>query len=215
MSHEPDRIFKYNNTAMFLQLFGLIALIVKIILLSTLYSSLIFAVLFLLSKKKKIPWLEKRMKRKLRNWLLLHFLISVSLFLFSFSYWQNTGLGENPQLPIGYGQVIYGPDFAWTTFYPDLEKTAPNQDGLQIENFIVQNGMLCAEVAQHVSNSLPYNFIVCDLRARTDTTFLSEADYAEYATAKGLPMKKEFYDFKKHFQEYFDKQPVWKRWLLP
>jgi len=200
---------------MFLQLFDFIALILKIVLLAALYSTAIVGILFLCLRKKKNHWVQNVMERKWWTWLLLHVFISISLYLFPVSYWQNTGFGDNPQLPIGYGQLIYSPDFAWTSFYPDLDKTELNKDELEIKNFIVQNGNLCAEVSHQSSDSPPYDFIVCDLKARTNITFMPEADYTAYATAKGLPMKKGFYDFKQHLQEYFDKRSQWRRWLLP
>lgn len=64
------------------------------------------------------------------------------LFPYSFSYSQNTGLGENPSIPIGYGQRIYSPYLEWTVFYPDQNKDELNKDELQIENFIVKDNIL-------------------------------------------------------------------------
>ena len=200
---------------MILQWFDLLALIIRIILLSTIYSSIILLLLFLISKKAQNKWLVKRMDYKLRNWLFLHLIISVFLVYYSFSYWQNTGLGENPSLPIGYSQRIYSPDFAWTDFYPDLQKTALNKDELQMGNFIIKDNILCAEVSHQNTNSPNYDFIVCDLSSRKNETFLTEKDYNEYAKLKGLPKTIEFYDFKTHYNEYFDNQPKWKKWLLP
>jgi hypothetical protein len=155
------------------------------------------------------------MNHKFRNWLLLHFIISVCLFFYSFSYWQDTGLGENPSIPIGYGQRIYSPDFAWIDFYPDLNKTELNKDKLQIDNFIIKDNVLCAKVSHQQSNSPNYDFIVCDLPSKTNKTFMSENEYLGYANEKGLPKPNKFYDFKTHYQEYFDGQPKWKKWLLP
>lgn len=200
---------------MIMQWVDLTFIIIRIILLSTVYASIILLIVYIISRKTQNQWLRNRMNHKFRNWLLLHFLISVCLFLYSFSYWQYTGLGENPSIPIGYGQRIYSPDFAWTDFYPDLNKTELNKDELQIENFIVKDNILCAKVSHQQSNSPKYDFIICDLPNRTNQTFLTEAEYTAYAKTKGLPMKGEFYDFRTHFQEYFDKQPKWKKWLLP
>lgn len=200
---------------MIMQWVDLTFIIIRIILLSTVYASIILLIVYIISRKTQNQWLRNRMNHKFRNWLLLHFLISVCLFLYSFSYWQYTGLGENPSIPIGYGQRIYSPDFAWTDFYPDLNKTELNKDELQIENFIVKDNILCAKVSHQQSNSPKYDFIICDLPNRTNQTFLTEVEYTAYAKTKGLPMKSEFYDFRTHFQEYFDKQPKWKKWLLP
>lgn len=200
---------------MIMQWFDLAFRILKIILLSTVYASIILLFSYLISKKTKNSWLTNRMNHKFRNWLLLHLIISICLFGYSFSYWQDTGLGEAPSLPIGYGQRIYSPDFAWTDFYPDLNKTELNKDELQIENFIIKDSKLCAEVSHMRTNSPSYDFIVCDLPTKSNKTFLTEQDYTEFAKQNGLPLKGEFYDFKTHFQQYFDRQPKWKNWLLP
>jgi len=200
---------------MILQWFDFIALIIQVVILSTIYSSIILLILLFVSKRTKNIWLLKRMNYKLRNWLLLHLIISIFLFNYSFSYWQDTGLGENPSLPIGYGQRIYSPDFASTNFFPDLDNTEQNKDELVIGNFIIKDNILCAEISHQYSNSPIYDFIVCDLANRKSETFLTETDYNEHAKTMGLPKKNEFYDFKKHFKEYFDNQPTWRKWLLP
>lgn len=197
------------------QWIDLILRIVKIIILSTVYSTVIILILILVLKKTKNKWLEKRLNHKVRNWLLVHFLISLGLLVFSFSYWQDTGLGEAPQLPIGYGQIIYSPDFAWTEFYPDLEKTELNKDELQIGNFKIKNGFLCAEVSHQNTDSPNFDYIVYDLPKKTFVTFASETDYNEFAKKNQLPTKSELYDFKTHFTEYFNNKPEWQKWLLP
>jgi hypothetical protein len=198
-----------------MQWFELVFRIVKIILLSSVYAGVILFIIYLISKKTQNSWLLNRMLHKFKNWLLLHFIISIFLFFYSFSYWQDTGLGEAPSLPIGYGQRIYSPDFAWTDFYPDLNKTELNKDELQIGNFIIKDNKLCAEVSHQQSNSPTFDFIVCDLPSKTNKTFLTESEYTEYAKQNGLPLKNEFYDFKTHLQQYYNRKPKWKKWLLP
>jgi len=200
---------------MIMQWFDLAFRIIKIILLSSVYASLVLLIFYLISKGIQNKWLTNRMNHKFRNWLLLHLAISIFLFFYSFSYWQDTGLGEAPSLPIGYGQRIYSPDFAWTDFYPDLNKTEPNKDELQIENFIIKDNKLCAEVSHRQTNSPVYDFIVYDLPNKTSKTFPTESEYTEYAKQNGLPVRSEFYDFKTHLQQYYDRQPTWKKWLLP
>jgi len=200
---------------MIMQLFDLAFRIIKIILLSSFYASFILLIFYLISKKTQNIWLQNRMNHKFKNWLFLHFFISIFLFIYSFSYWQDTGLGEAPSLPIGYGQRIHSPDFAWTAFYPDLNKTELNKDELIIENFIIKDNKLCAEVSHHQSNSPKFDFIVCDLPSGTNKTFVTESEYTEYAKQNGLPLKNKFYNFKTHFQQYFDKKPKWEKWLLP
>lgn len=200
---------------MFLQWLDLFVRIIKTIILSGVYTTLIFVALIFVLKKSKNKWLENRMNHKIKNWLLIHFLISLGLFTFSFSYWQDTGLGDAPQLPIGYGQIIYSPDFAWTEFYPNLDKTELNKDELQIGNFKVKDNFLCAEVSHQNTDTPTFDFIIYDLPKKTLITFTNEIDYNEFVKKNNLPFKSELYDFKTNFKDFFDNKPKWQKWLLP
>jgi hypothetical protein len=194
-------------------LFELLIIIVKVFILSTIYASVLFLILFVLSKNTKYSGLKKVLK--LRFWLLAHFLISVFLFGFSFTYWQDTGLGDNSKIPVGYGQTIQSEDFEWTFFYPDLDKQEPNQDELIIENYQITDSLLCAEVSHQNTNSPKYDFIVYGLKNKSLKTFDSEKEYSNYATEQSLPQITEFYEFAKHYEEYLKNRPKWKVWLLP
>lgn len=168
----------------------LLLLIVKIIVLSTIYVSVLFLVVFVLSRTIKITWMKGVLK--MRFWLLAHFLISALLFAFSFTYWQDTGFGDNSKIPVGYGQTIQSEDFAWTYFYPDPDKTEPNQDELIIGNYKIAGSFLCAEVSHQNTDSPNYNFIVYDLKNGSSKPFDSEPEYSQYATEHSLPQVKEF-----------------------
>src|SRR4051812_30249880 len=101
-----------------LELIELLLIVAKIIVLSAAYATLVSLIVFLLSRTTNIVWTKRRMTRKLRFWLLTHFIISVLLFITAFSYWQDTGIGDNSKIPVGYGKTIQSEDFAWTYFYP-------------------------------------------------------------------------------------------------
>src|SRR5436190_21231484 len=125
----------------------LIIIIIKTIVLSTIYSTIILLFLMLTAKLTDNIWLKNLVRWKFRFWLLTHFVISVGLFFFSFTYGQDTGIGDNSRIPIGYGQTIQNEDFQWTYFYPDLNKTEPNKDELVITNYIITDNKICAEVS--------------------------------------------------------------------
>lgn len=195
-------------------MFELFLVIVNIIVLSTIYSTLLLLIIFILSKTTNIQWTKRVLK--IRFWLLTHLIISVLLFVLSFSYWQDTGLGDNSKIPVGYGQTIHSEDFAWTYFYPDLDKTEPNQDELIIGNYKIADHFLCAEVShQYTNNSPSYDYIVYDLKNKSMQTFFSKEEYENYALKNSLPMTKDLYDFRQHYHEYLDNRPKWKTWLLP
>jgi hypothetical protein len=193
----------------------LLFLFVKIIILSAIYATLLLLLAFLLSKAINTRWTKWILVKRSGFWLLSHFVISVFLFAFSFSYWQDTGLGDNSKIPVGYGQTIQSEDFASTYFYPDPDKTEPNKDELIIENYIIAGPFLCALVSHQNTHSPDYDFIIYDLEKRSLKTFNNEQEYSSYAAQHSLPQKTEFYDFRKHYQEYLENKPKWKRWLLP
>jgi hypothetical protein len=135
--------------------------------------------------------------------------------MFSFSYWQDAGLGESPQLPIGYRQVVYCPDFAQTLFFPDLNKQEWNKDELRITDYKVDNDFLCAKVSHFATDSFLFDFIAYDLPQKKLTTFATEKEYLAFAKSNQLALPSEFYDFTKHYEEFFAKKPKWQKWLLP
>jgi len=193
----------------------LFIVIFKTIVLSTIYTTIILLILKLAGRNSENNFLKKLQKRKLRFWLLTHFLISVALFSFSFTYWQDTGLGDNSKIPIGYGQTIQNEDFEWTYFYPDLTKTEPNKDEFVILDYVIESDKICAEVSHENTISPKYDYIVYDLKTKTLTTIKTEDEYLEYARKNNLPLNSTFYNFEKHFYEFLNARPFWNRWLVP
>lgn len=200
---------------MFTAVLELIFIIFKIMLLSAVYASFVLLITYLISVKSEKNTLKTIMKKKMKFWLTIHFIISLALFSYKFTYWQNTGLGENSIIPIGYNQTIQNEDLESTYFYPDSEKTDPNQDGIEIENYIVKNEYLCAEVSHKNSITEKFDYLVYNLEEKKLAKFKKESDYQTYANAKKLPRKIEFYSFEKHYYEFIDNKPKWSWWLLP
>ena len=200
---------------MIFQWFDLFGRIFSTFVLSTIYSTIIFIILYIVYRRTKKPILRTIFSKGILYYILLHFLIGLALISNSFSYWEDTGLGEAPQLPIGYKQIIYSPDFARTTFFPDLTKTELNKDELHIDDFIIKNNSLCAKVSHKNSDSPDYDYIVCDLAKRKNKTIISKEDYLKFAVEKDLPSPETFYDFKTHLNEYHTNRPKWKKLLLP
>jgi hypothetical protein len=164
-------------------------------------------------RRSKNNVIKKLSNQKTKLWLFTHFIISVFLFQYRFTYLRDTGLGEHSTLPIGYDQTIENDDGEMTYFYPDLNKTEINKDEIFIKNFILRNGNLCAEISD--SNKTDSVFIVYDLKSKTLKTFQNEKDYTIYAQENKLPDTNEFYDFGKHYYGYVESFPKWKKWLLP
>lgn len=196
--------------------FELLLIIINIIVLSTVYATLLLLIVFILSRTTNIQWAKRILTKKIRFWLFTHFIISVLLFITAFLYWQDTGIGDNSKIPVGYGQTIQSEDFAWTYFYPDPDKTEPNQDEFIIGNYKIADPFLCAEVSHQYTNNNPsYDYIVYNLKNKSMQTFFSKEEYENYALKNSLPMTKDFYDFREHYHEYLNNRPKWKTWLLP
>jgi energy-coupling factor transporter transmembrane protein EcfT len=198
-----------------MEMLELLLIVVKIIILSSIYATVILLIVLFLSKTIKLTWTKKFVDRKLRFWLLTHLIVSVLLFVTAFSYWQDTGIGDNSKIPVGYGQTIQSEDFEWTYFYPDPDKTEPNKDELIIGNYKIIDRFLCAEVSHQNTNSPSFDYIVYDLKNKSLKTFNSKQEYSSYASKNVLPQAKDFYDFRKHYHEYLNNRPKWKTWLLP
>ena len=145
----------------------LLLIIVKIIILSTIYATLVLLTVFVLSKVTNIQWTKKRMAKKVRFWLLTHFIISVLLFALSFSYWQDTGIGDNSKIPAGYGQTIQSEDFAWTYFYPDPDKTEANRDELIIGKYKIADPFFVQKFLMKIQTVrvIPTSFMTLKIKA--------------------------------------------------
>ena len=193
----------------------LILIIIRTIILSTIYSTIVLLILVLIAKYTDNNWAKKRITRKFRFWLLTHFLISIILLFSSLFYFHDTGIGDNSIVPIGYGQTIQNEDFVMTYFYPDLTKTDPNKDAIDITNYIIAKNKICAEISNENTESPKYDFIVYDLPTKKLLTFEKETEYTNFAIKNNLPLKTEFYNFEKHYQEYLSNKPFWKTWLIP
>ena len=128
-------------------IFELLLMIFRTIILSTIYSTIILLLIILIAKYSGNNWANKKVKRKFRFWLTTHFTVSVFLLSGSFFYFHDTGIGDNSIVPIGFGQSIQSEDFQTTYFYPDLTKTDPNKDAIDITNYIIAENKICAEVS--------------------------------------------------------------------
>jgi hypothetical protein len=193
----------------------LLFLILKTIVLSTIYSSIILLTLILFFRIKDSSILLYILNQKLKFWLGTHFIISLGLFIFSFTYSQDTGLGDNSKIPIGFGQSIHNEDFQWTYFFPDLSKTEQNKDELEILNFKIVSNKICAEVSHENTLSPNFDFVVFDLPTQTLKTFRDEVEYNTYANTNNLPLKREFINFETQLKEYLENRPFWRTWLIP
>ncbi len=174
----------------------------KIALLATAYATLTFFFLYIIVKKIDVRLIKKWMVNKFRTWCLIEFIYSVALFIFSFTYWGNHGLGDSSRVPVGFGQAIHNGDGDWTYFYPDQQKPFEQK---RISNFLISKGKLLAEKGNG-------EFLIYDLQSSELIELENSKDYHKYALEKGLPTSNYFKDFFSHYKSYWN---GWRLYLLP
>src|ERR1700759_794441 len=112
-------------------LFHLIFELFKIAILSTVYSGGVLLVLRVIKHLNNTTYLDGiRFKR-------LYFSIYGILFVFSFTYFGDHGLGDEACLPLGHFEVMNSTD-GYAYFTP-----AGTSEQISVDSFKVANGALC------------------------------------------------------------------------
>jgi hypothetical protein len=184
----------------------LLFILLKAIVLSVVYATIILLFATILLRKKII--------KKTKMWLRTHLIIFIML-LGNAYFFHDTGIGDNSRIPIGYGQAIQNEDFVMTYFFPDLNKIDPNKDAIGISKYVIINNKICAQTSSDNSDTTTFDFFVYDLPLAQLSTFDKEEDYNHFAKTNKLPPIVEFFTFDKHFQDFIDSRPMWRRWLVP
>ena len=95
-------------------LFHFIFQLIKIGILASVYSFILIGILLIVGKFKPNEFLKRVKSEKKKYWFSFGFLISIGLFIFSFTYWGNHGLGDGPMIPIGHWETIENTN--WTEY---------------------------------------------------------------------------------------------------
>lgn len=187
-------------------LFGLAFEFIKISILSTIYSLLVLFLGRLTKFIKRNNILYRATKSVIRFCLIVGPFIFIGLCAFSFTYYGNHGLGDSVRIPVGHGQVINNVDDRFTWF-----DTA--SDGqVAISNYIVRENKIFANGVNEDENPSDSLYIVYDLVIKKLIRFKTKQQYSDYAEKNNYPSINEFYDFGKHYDEYWN---GWRFWLLP
>jgi len=182
-------------------LIGLIALTIKITILATVYATLTLVVLYLISKTTRKIWLARLMGNKLLFWFCTGFIFTVALFIYAFSYWGYSGLGDYSCIPIGNGFVVSSIDALENSWFePDKEKYSRQAD---IINFAIKKNTLCGEFTGFNSDDCKNCFIVFNAKTERMDEFRSPEEYSSFATKNDLPQHKEFKTFIENYREHW------------
>ncbi|PIE51048.1 MAG: hypothetical protein CSA38_00090 [Flavobacteriales bacterium] len=190
-------------------LFHFVFQLFKIGILSLVYYSIIMLILIVIQKVNPNLFLNqlKSKKKKYRPYLFAT--CYLLLLIFSFTYWGNHGLGDNPKIPIGHWKTLKNTN--WTEYaYLDSHKTS---EGIHIETtqFKVTDDKLCGNLKSWFYD-FRNNFFILDLKTDELIEFQSETEYNQYATKNQLPKSSELLNFEENYKAHWSGIRFW---LLP
>jgi energy-coupling factor transporter transmembrane protein EcfT len=181
-------------------LFHFIFQLIKIGILASIYSFILIGILLIIGKFKPTEFIKRVKTEKKKYWFSFGFLISIGLFIFSFTYWGNHGLGDGPMIPIGHWETIENTN--WTEYgYLKEQKTS---DGIDIETtqFKVANNKLCGNLKSWFYD-FENTYFVLDLKTDEMTEFKTESEFNEYAENNKLPNSNELLSFEENYRNHW------------
>lgn len=178
-------------------LFHFIFEIVKISFQASIYAVILLVFSRIASISSPNSFLGRVSQKKLKFWWSTGFVMSISLFVFSFTYWGDHGLGDSSRIPVGHGKAINNTD-TWTYFY------TPDNDQRHIYKFEIHDDKLFAE--QNGGRYLLFDFETSQLKE-----FENKGEYDEYSIEHNYPRSSDLRDFYHHYDKYWN---GWRFWLL-
>jgi len=165
--------------------------IFKIAVQAAVYSSIIMLLKFILVKAIGD---SKLRQVKFKH---IYFTVAGLLFIFSFTYYGNHGLGDESSIPLGYSKSMNASDgYA----YFDLERGKQ----IDVDSFKIYNEHLCFASKD--------KFYAYQMSTDKWWVFNSKKEYETYASSHHLPLVSEFKTFYPQYDVYWN---GWRFWLLP
>lgn len=186
-------------------LFHLLFTLIKISILSSIYAALLLAAFRITGNKKPESWFYRVSRNKFRLWFRSGLIISVSLFIFMFTYYGNHGFGDSARVPVGHGRSIQQVDGVQAYIQEDGVSMLP------IDKFIVTDDFVYG-MAGDFNENYDGNFFFYDLASNIVTSFTREKDYLEFLKKKGVNDTADYKDFYHYYSEYWG---GWRFWTLP
>jgi energy-coupling factor transporter transmembrane protein EcfT len=181
-------------------LFHFIFQLFKIAILSTVYALVVYTLLVLIAIVTNSELLKRIEARKLMSILKLWVLIAAGLFVYSFSYWGNHGLGDSARIPIGYGNVVS--NINWIEYGTlDNQKTNGGKK-IHTTKFKVTGSKLSGNLDSFFYD-YKNNYFVFDMETNEFTEFTSVAEFDQYATQNNLPQSSELLSFHENYYNHW------------
>jgi energy-coupling factor transporter transmembrane protein EcfT len=172
----------------------------KIAILASIYALILTAILLLIGKFKSTSFTKKIKLEKKKYWFYFGFIISIALFIFSFTYWGNHGLGDGPKIPIGHWETIE--NINWTEYgYLKNRKTSEGNN-IDTTKFKVANDQLCGNLKSWFYD-YQNSYFVLDLKTDEITEFKTEVAFNNYAKKKDLPKANELLSFEQNYRNHW------------
>lgn len=181
-------------------LFHLIFQLIKIGILASIYSFVVIGILLIIGKFKPSEFIKRVKAEKKKYWFSFGFLISIGLFIFSFTYWGNHGLGDGPMIPIGHWETIENTN--WTEYgYLKEQKTSDGND-IETTQFKVVDDKLCGNLKSWFYD-FQNSYFVLDLKTDEMIEFKTETEFNEYAENNKLPKSNELLSFEQNYRNHW------------
>jgi hypothetical protein len=188
-------------------LFHFIFQLIKIGILASVYSALLIVILIILSRNKSFEFLKNVKKEKKKFWLVFGLLISIGLFIYSFTYWGNHGLGDSARIPIGNFKEV-GETNGINAY---IEPENYPYGAMVVHSFVMADKHLTGKTeVSPVDRPKPY--FSWNLEKDKIVYFDSETEYNTFAKNHNLPKSAEFKTFRENYKQYWGGL---KFWLLP
>ncbi|WP_299676336.1 hypothetical protein [uncultured Tenacibaculum sp.] len=116
----------------------------------------------------------------------------VLLFVYSFTYWGNHGLGDGPRIPIGHWKVVENVN------WQDSGYVDTKNGQLEMEKFLVKEGKLFGKYDNSFATN-SHEFFILDLDSEELLEFESEKAYNLYVNSKDFPDSSELLNYHKNY----------------
>ena len=190
-------------------LFHFIFELIKISILGSIYACLVLFIFMIIARYNPDSWFYRRCRKKLLVWFVSGLIISITLFVYMFSYWGDHGLGDGPKIPIGHGIVVDNTNWNKYGYLNDISTSGKQE--IEMTKFIFTNKELIGNLD---SGFYRYEneFFVLNLESKEIKEFASINSFNEYAKDNNLPTYDSLLTFK---DNYTNRWGGWRFWLLP
>lgn len=191
-------------------IFQFIFLLIKILIYASIYTVLTYLILIALSKLMSFLKQKKVIELEFKPFPFSAIVIfyGIAFFIYAFSNWAESGMGDSFKVPIGKGYEVTSIDGS-TTYFKN------KGTDFFLKNFIVFDEKLCSEFERDNGTECNECFIIFDTKRAIMNKFSSLNEYQTFAKDNHLPFPNEFKDFMSNYEDYWSSRRKYDKWYLP